>query len=122
MDLNEMGCEKVDWIHLAQDMDQWETCDHNNEPSGSIKCLKLLERLNNYQLLKKGSAPQSYMLSYQSNITSNFQEHKSNFTIKNCLIFTDEHRCEVLHLTYTVVYDSLQYDICSVISFAAIYE
>jgi hypothetical protein len=24
MDLNEMGCEKVDWIYLAQDMDQWQ--------------------------------------------------------------------------------------------------
>jgi hypothetical protein len=23
MDLREMGCEFVDWIHLAQDKDQW---------------------------------------------------------------------------------------------------
>jgi hypothetical protein len=31
MYLREMGWEGVDWIHLAQDMDQ------GNEPSGSIK-------------------------------------------------------------------------------------
>jgi hypothetical protein len=23
MDLNEAGCESVDWIHLAQNRDQW---------------------------------------------------------------------------------------------------
>jgi hypothetical protein len=23
MDLRELGCEDVDWIHLAQDRDQW---------------------------------------------------------------------------------------------------
>jgi hypothetical protein len=23
MDLQEVGCEGVDWIHLAQDRDQW---------------------------------------------------------------------------------------------------
>jgi hypothetical protein len=25
MDLGEVGCEDVDWIHLAQDRDQWRT-------------------------------------------------------------------------------------------------
>jgi hypothetical protein len=31
MDLREIGCEGVDWIHLAG------CCEHSNETSGSIK-------------------------------------------------------------------------------------
>jgi hypothetical protein len=34
-DLREMGWEDVDWIHLIQDMTG--SCEHGNEPSGSIK-------------------------------------------------------------------------------------
>jgi hypothetical protein len=30
------------------------SCEHGNEPSGSIKCWEVLERLYNWQLLKKG--------------------------------------------------------------------
>jgi hypothetical protein len=30
--------------------------EHGNEPSGSIKCWKVLEWLHNLRLLKKGSA------------------------------------------------------------------
>jgi hypothetical protein len=26
MDLREIGWEGVDWMHLAQDRDQWQTC------------------------------------------------------------------------------------------------
>jgi hypothetical protein len=33
------------------------SCEHGNEPSGSIKCWEFLEWLDNWQLLKKGSAP-----------------------------------------------------------------
>jgi hypothetical protein len=33
------------------------SCEHGNEPSGSIKRWELLEWLHNWQLLKKGSAP-----------------------------------------------------------------
>jgi hypothetical protein len=33
------------------------SCEHGNEPSGSIKCWEFLEWLHNWQLLKKGSAP-----------------------------------------------------------------
>jgi hypothetical protein len=33
------------------------SCEHGNEPSGSIKCWEVLEWLHNLQLLKKGSAP-----------------------------------------------------------------
>jgi hypothetical protein len=31
--------------------------EHGNEPSGSIKCWEILEKLHNWRLLKKGSAP-----------------------------------------------------------------
>jgi hypothetical protein len=31
------------------------SCEHGNEPSGSIKCWEVLEWLHNCQLLKKGS-------------------------------------------------------------------
>jgi hypothetical protein len=30
--------------------------EHDNEPSGSIKCLEVLEWLYNWRLFKKGSA------------------------------------------------------------------
>jgi hypothetical protein len=33
------------------------SCEHDNEPTGSIKCWEVLEKLHNWQLLKKGSAP-----------------------------------------------------------------
>jgi hypothetical protein len=33
------------------------SCEHGNEPPGSIKCWEVLEQLHNWQLLKKGSAP-----------------------------------------------------------------
>jgi hypothetical protein len=32
-------------------------CEHGKEPSGFIKCREVLEWLQNWQLLKKGSAP-----------------------------------------------------------------
>jgi len=37
MDLREIGWGGVNWIHLAQDRDQWQTCKHGNESSSSIK-------------------------------------------------------------------------------------
>jgi hypothetical protein len=43
MDLRELGCSGVDWIHLAQDRDQWTTLVNNNRPSGSIKFWEILE-------------------------------------------------------------------------------
>jgi hypothetical protein len=33
------------------------SCEHDNEPSGSIKCSEDLESVHNLRLLKKGSAP-----------------------------------------------------------------
>jgi hypothetical protein len=38
MDLNEIGKESVDWIHVAQDRVQWRVLyEHGNKTSGSIK-------------------------------------------------------------------------------------
>jgi hypothetical protein len=33
----------MDWIHLAQDRDQWRALVNGNKPSGSIKCWEILE-------------------------------------------------------------------------------
>jgi hypothetical protein len=33
------------------------SCEHGNEPSGSLKCWEVLEWLHNWRLLKKASAP-----------------------------------------------------------------
>jgi hypothetical protein len=33
------------------------SCEHGNEPSGSIKCCDVLELLHNWRLLEKGSVP-----------------------------------------------------------------
>ena len=38
MDLQEVGCEYMDWIGLAQDRQVAEACECGNEPSGSVKC------------------------------------------------------------------------------------
>jgi hypothetical protein len=38
LDLRETGIDGTNWIRLAQDMVQWGGfCDHDNEPSGSIR-------------------------------------------------------------------------------------
>jgi hypothetical protein len=36
----------VDWIHLAQDRDQWQALMNSNEPSGSIKGREFLDQLS----------------------------------------------------------------------------
>jgi hypothetical protein len=33
------------------------SCEHGDEPSGSLKCWEVPEWLNNWQLLRKGSVP-----------------------------------------------------------------
>jgi hypothetical protein len=39
MDLREIGWDGMDWIKLAQDREQWRkgSCEHGDEPSGSLK-------------------------------------------------------------------------------------
>jgi hypothetical protein len=34
----------MDFIHLAQDRDQWQTCEHSNEPVGFVKVGNFLTR------------------------------------------------------------------------------
>jgi hypothetical protein len=60
MDLREIGWGGMDSIYLATVRDQWRaSCENGNEHSWSIKCWDILERLYNWRLLKKLSAPWS---------------------------------------------------------------
>jgi hypothetical protein len=43
MDHREIGWGGVGWIYLAEE----GSCEHGNEPSGSIKCWDVLEYLHN---------------------------------------------------------------------------
>jgi hypothetical protein len=40
MDLQEVGCGRMDWIEMSQ---VEGTCECGNEPSGSIKCGEFLD-------------------------------------------------------------------------------
>jgi hypothetical protein len=58
MDLKETGLGGMNWIDLAQDMGPDEgPCEHDYEPSSSIKRCEVLEQLHNWWFLKNGSAP-----------------------------------------------------------------
>jgi hypothetical protein len=37
------------------------SCEHDNKPSGSIKCLEILEKLSDWWLLKKDSIQRSQL-------------------------------------------------------------
>ena len=41
MNLQEVGCEVMGWIDLAQD--RAGSCECGNEPSGSVKCGEFLD-------------------------------------------------------------------------------
>jgi hypothetical protein len=41
----------MDWIHRAQERNQWRACEHGNELSGSVKCMKFLAWLNDCWLV-----------------------------------------------------------------------
>jgi hypothetical protein len=57
VDLGEIGWGDMYWIYLVQNGPLEGSCEHGDEPSGSIKCWEVLEWLHNWWLLKKGSAP-----------------------------------------------------------------
>jgi hypothetical protein len=42
MDLREIGWGGMDWIDVAQDRPMEGSCEHSNEPSGSINCWEFL--------------------------------------------------------------------------------
>jgi hypothetical protein len=58
MTLKEIEWSGMDWFHLAQNREQVAvSCEHSNKLLNSIKCWETLEWLNDWRLLKKGSAP-----------------------------------------------------------------
>jgi hypothetical protein len=67
--LKGIGCESVEWVQLALDTTHC-SCEDSNEPVGSLKGGEY-DRLNNYQVLKKNSAPgNSSKVNSLFNITS----------------------------------------------------
>jgi hypothetical protein len=64
MDLRDIGWGGMDWIHLAQDMDQWRALVNTVlNLRGSTKWWEILEWLSDWRLHKKGSAPWSWLVS-----------------------------------------------------------
>jgi hypothetical protein len=58
MNLKETGWEDMDWIQWASRQEQVAgCCEYGNEPLGSIKCRKFLDKLRSCQLHKKEPAP-----------------------------------------------------------------
>jgi hypothetical protein len=57
----EIDLRGIGWDGLDRTGSGWGpvegSCEHGDEPSGSLKCWKILEYLHNWQLLRKGSAP-----------------------------------------------------------------
>jgi hypothetical protein len=43
MDLRDIGWGGMEWIDLAQDRAMEGSCEHGNEPPGSIKCWEILK-------------------------------------------------------------------------------
>jgi hypothetical protein len=49
MDFSETGWKDVDWVHLAQDRDQWQDLVNTvGKTSDSIKHRELLDQLSDY--------------------------------------------------------------------------
>jgi len=57
MYVREIGCEDVDWNHLAQDGSSGKSCEHSYEPSSFAIGRGFLDQLSEYWLLKNDSAP-----------------------------------------------------------------
>jgi hypothetical protein len=56
IDLREIGWDGLDRSGSGEGPVE-DSCEHGDEPSGSLKCWEVPEWLQNWQLLKKGSAP-----------------------------------------------------------------
>ena len=55
MDLQEVGGGCEDWMELPKDRDRWRgTCEYGDELSGSIKCGKFLDELQNQLASQEG--------------------------------------------------------------------
>jgi hypothetical protein len=48
MDLKEIEWDDIDWTDLAQEGPVEDSCEYGNEPSGSIKCWEVLEKLHKW--------------------------------------------------------------------------
>jgi hypothetical protein len=46
MDLRELRCVGMDWIHLAEDRDLWRALVNTNDHSGSVKCCEIFGYLS----------------------------------------------------------------------------
>jgi hypothetical protein len=57
MDVQEIVCDDVDWMHVAQYRDYWRALVKSNEILISIKGEKFLDYLKDCYLLTKDSAP-----------------------------------------------------------------
>jgi hypothetical protein len=58
IDLREIGWDGVDWMEVAQDRDQWRVLVNTvMNLLVPCNCWEFPERLHNWQLLRKGSAP-----------------------------------------------------------------
>jgi hypothetical protein len=53
MDLREIGWDSVNWMHVAQDRDQWRALVN----TVSIRCGEFLVQLNECKLLKNDTTP-----------------------------------------------------------------
>jgi hypothetical protein len=48
MDLRDVAWDDVDWVVLASDRDTWGgSCEHGNEPQGSINFRECIDSLTN---------------------------------------------------------------------------
>jgi hypothetical protein len=57
MDLEEIGCEDMDRIYLAQvRVWWWGSCEHGNEPLGYMKGSEFFDQQSGYQLCRKDLA------------------------------------------------------------------
>jgi hypothetical protein len=52
LDFREIGIDEANWIQLAQNRVQWRDCEHDDEPSGSVKEAVCFDKLSDNQLFK----------------------------------------------------------------------